>query len=137
MTSPYPGAAVLVPADATGTYPNLAGYVPVDLGRRVLVALADGAIFMVAYLVLNLGLVGALGGSGTGLTISLIIALAIGVAPFWALIARSARLAGVFMGARYVDVRTGRPATRRAVPRTRHDARGPPPRCRVRSRKGR
>lgn len=110
MTSPYPGAPVLVPADATGTYPNLAGYVPMDLGRRVLVALADGAIFTAAYLVLNLGLVAAVGGSGTGLAFYLILTLAIAVAPFWALIARSARLAGVFMGARYVDVRTGRAA---------------------------
>lgn len=112
MTSlPYPPqvAASGVPADSTGVYPHLVGYAPIELGRRVLVAAVDGAIGITLYALITVVSVSGSTGSGTMVAIT---ALAFGylAAVLWALFARSARLAGVFLGARYVDVRTGRPS---------------------------
>lgn len=108
---PYPAQAGApgVPADSTGVYPHLVGYAPLELGRRVLVAVVDGVIFLAVYaLITALTLVGS---AGT-LTMAVAFVLSLGYlgAVLWALFAKSARLAGVFLGARYVDVRTGRPS---------------------------
>ena len=113
--TPYPphqqasSAAPAVPADATGVYPNLVGYAPIELSRRIAVAVADTAIYLAVYVALNLGVMTA---QSAGFAVALFAAVGLGfmAASLWALVARSARLAGVFMGARYVDVHTGRPA---------------------------
>ena len=113
--TPYPppqqatSAQPAVPADATGVYPNLVGYAPIELSRRIAVAVADTAIYLAVYLALNLGIVTARS-AGFAVVLIAVIGLGFVAASLWALVARSARLAGVFMGARYVDVRTGRPA---------------------------
>lgn len=108
---PSTSAMPAVPADATGTYPNLAGYAPIELGRRVLVGLADAGIFLGFYLVyLAVSMATVLSEPGWFLAFSLVLPAVYVAATLWALFARSARLAGAFLGARYVDVRTGRPA---------------------------
>lgn len=98
----------LVPADATGSYPALVGYSPMDLGRRIAVFLVDGALFLACYFLLAVPL--ALLPRSMGSTVAMIGYLVILAVNLWAVIARSSRLAGVFMHAQYVDVLTGQPS---------------------------
>ena len=103
-----------VPADATGRYPNLVGYAPVATSRRVVIVLADAAIGTLAYgLATGVALAangGALGtnGSALGVGVPTAILALVSLAQLWALFARSARLAGVLLGAQFVGVVTGR-----------------------------
>lgn len=95
-----------VPADETGVYPALAGYTPMETGRRVVVALADGGIMLAAYVLVailavlneNLAILGTL------------VMLAAAAAQLWAIVMKSSRLAGLFLKATYVDVHTGQRA---------------------------
>lgn len=105
-----PYATAGVPSDATGTYPALAGYVPMETGRRVSIALVDGLIGLVFYGAM-MGVVFASGrNSAVGGGIVLVLALVWLGVELWALFAKSSRLAGVLMKATYVDVQTGQRA---------------------------
>ena len=95
-----------VPADSTGTYPALAGYTPMDTGRRVAVALGDAGIAVAAVFLATM--VAAVMPRNAGGP--LIVYIGVIGASLWALFAKSARLAGVPMHATYVDVQTGLPA---------------------------
>lgn len=121
----------VVPADATGVYPALAGYVPVERGRRVLIVLVDAALSVSTTLLLPAVLIGpalaATGSSrrvssgalldslGLGSTVALVIGVGFGALTLWALLGRGARVAGLFMGAQAVDVQTGRVAGGRVL----------------------
>ncbi len=94
------------PADSTGVYPALTGLQPMSTGRRVAVFLVDGLLQFVVALIATLP--SFLGNSGGWLPMVLYLALLI--AELWAMFAKSSRLAGVFMGAQYVDVSTGLPS---------------------------
>ncbi len=111
---PVPGSNLggnpAAPADATGVYPALAGYTPMETGRRVAVALADGAITLVAYVLMTLAVLVAGRNSGAASALTLVVSLAYLAASLWAWFGRSARLAGVVLGAQYVDVQTGLPS---------------------------
>nr|NLI48898.1 hypothetical protein [Propionibacterium sp.] len=98
------------PADSTGVYPALAGYTPMATGRRVAVAAADGAIGATAYVLLMVAALAAGRNATLAGALSLLIAVAYAGAAFWALFARSSRLAGLLLGAQYVDVQTGLPS---------------------------
>lgn len=121
MTVQQPYGTPGLPVDITGSYPALAGYVPIQTGRRVAVALVDGLIVaLVDAGVIAVAL--ALGGgslrsnSGSGYSagsaaVSLggsLVILMLLLLELWALFFRSARLSGVLMKATYVDVLTGR-----------------------------
>ncbi len=109
----YPAAPLqqaAAPADATGTYPALAGYTPMETGRRIVVALGDGLIGLVACLLIVAVPFAAGRNAGLASALSLVVALVYAGASFWALLARSSRLAGLPLGAQYVDVTTGLPA---------------------------
>ncbi len=95
-----------IPTDTVGSYPALAGRVPVDTGRRVLIAMADSAIPVAAYLVM---IVATAVIGEAGIWLGLLGLLGVVAASFWALFVRSARLSGIFMRATYLDVETGRP----------------------------
>lgn len=101
---PAAGVPAGVPADETGVYPALAGYTPMETSRRVVVVLADMAIFMGFYI---LALLFSLSDNLAFLAVLLYLAV-LGL-NLWALFARSARLGGVPLQATYVDVTTGRP----------------------------
>lgn len=109
----YPAAPLhqaAPPADATGVYPALTGYTPMETGRRIVVALGDGLIAVVASVLIVV--VAFLAGRNSALVsaLSLGVALAYALATFWAVLARSSRLAGVLLGAQYVDVNSGLPS---------------------------
>lgn len=98
----------VIPADSTGAYPALTGYTPMQLGRRIGVAIVDVVIIYAVYALSVLIMLGVRNQAGAFLGMGVLVALV--VAEFWALFGRSARLSGVFMNAVYVDVQTGRPA---------------------------
>jgi len=106
----YPPANSHVPADTTGVYPALAGYTPMDTGRRVAVALADVGILLLGYALafVLVAVIGPRNVAATWATGLVYVALLIG--QLWAMFAKSSRLSGVFMGAQYVDVVTGLPS---------------------------
>lgn len=96
--------------DAGGAYPALAGYTPMETGRRIVVALVDSALFLVVYLVV--GLAGLAFPRNSGLVSGVMVVAFLVYLGFalWAMFARSARLSGVLMNATYVDVTTGLPS---------------------------
>lgn len=104
----------VAPADSTGVHPALIGHVPLTVGRRVLVAFVDSLLsfawlLVVAQTATWLGWIRP----GTALRMSptsLLIVAAWFAPPLYAMFARSARVAGLFLGAQYLDVQTGHPA---------------------------
>lgn len=108
----YPAAFAgqAVPADSTGAYPALAGYVPMDTGRRVAVALADGLIAGAVFALMALVAAGAGRNALVATVLPLVVSLAYAAASLWALFAKAARLAGLPLKAQFVDVNTGLPA---------------------------
>lgn len=114
----YQGVTTGVPADSTGTYPNLVGYTPMETGRRIVVALADSAIGLVLavpYVVSTMSALSSTSSSSAPRSnpasiVFLVLYLGWAVAQLWAVFAKSSRLSGVFLGATYVDVSTGRPS---------------------------
>lgn len=93
------------PTDATGSYPAVAGYTPMSTGRRVAIVLVD--------LVIG-GAFGGIAGYVYGREESWSLPVGLGLTSvyalitLWAMLFKSARVAGLLMKAQYVDVRTGR-----------------------------
>lgn len=97
-------------------YPAVDGYTPMATSRRVVVALVDTGLMMAVQLVaFGLFTWGTTQDQPVftvigGLLLVVYLAVAMGILLF-----KSSRVAGLFLQARYVDVRTGRPNGNRAV----------------------
>ncbi len=97
-----------IPHDQYGVYPALAGMVPASVGKRVAAVLLDSLVGVVFYLVVVFLVLGASSDGGfisqggvLGMDVILSL-LAIVVA-----LTKGARIGGLLVGVRYVDVATG------------------------------
>lgn len=98
---------------ADPAHPALAGYRPMTTGRRAVVALVDGVLALAVGGLVAVAV--AFVPRDAALWVALGMSLVWFAAVLWIVLARASRPAGLFLGARYVDATTGKPAGARLL----------------------